>query len=83
MCGRNIISAIKLRERVGELFVTDKIYSRNPQRKRHHLEIFTLALRNMVCRPVDWTDLDQDWEKKRTLVNKKGNFWLENFYCIY
>jgi len=38
---------------------------------------------DMACPPVDSSDLDQDWEKKRTPVRRKGNFWSENVYCIY
>jgi len=60
MFGRNIISAIKLREGVCGLSVTDYVYRRNSQRKRYHLEVLTLDLREVVCRPMDLTDLDQD-----------------------
>jgi hypothetical protein len=82
MCGSNIISAIKLRG-AGGLSVTDKIYRRYPQRKIHHLEVLTLDLTDMACRPVDSSDLDQDWKKKRTPVRRKENCWSENVYCIY
>ena len=56
-CRRNVISAIKFREGDGGVSFTDKIHLRNPRRERHHLEVLTLDLREMVRRPMDSTDL--------------------------
>jgi hypothetical protein len=47
------------------------------------LKLLTLDLREMVCRPVDLSVLDQDCEKKRTALTMQGNFWLEYVYFTY